>query len=258
MPLYRRVEKNAQLLEFKCVEFVEDLIYGHLRKVPAQNTEVSNEPSISRGNRRARPWRSRSAVALLTPRVPPVSTVCSGPAADTPPPAAGSKAMDACPRRRTASPTCRGIWTNTTYTPLERPNGVTKEFYTPEGSSSSVIKKAAAARERADRAGHGRGRALRLHAVRAGQEPVARSTHEPAHVADRRPAERQASPVDGGGTEAGRRLRGGATQAHGRSVPTQVQNMPIGIALHHHGAPGRRCCRRATTTTIRSSRARAT
>ena len=32
MPLYRRVEKNAQLLEFKCVEFSEELLYGHLRK----------------------------------------------------------------------------------------------------------------------------------------------------------------------------------------------------------------------------------
>ena len=30
MPLYRRVEENAQILEFRCVEFVEDLIYGHL------------------------------------------------------------------------------------------------------------------------------------------------------------------------------------------------------------------------------------
>ena len=32
MPLYRRLEKNAQLLEFKCVEFVEELLYGPLRK----------------------------------------------------------------------------------------------------------------------------------------------------------------------------------------------------------------------------------
>jgi hypothetical protein len=32
MPLYRRVDKNVQLLEYKCVEFVEDLMYGHLRK----------------------------------------------------------------------------------------------------------------------------------------------------------------------------------------------------------------------------------
>ncbi len=32
MPLYRRLEKNAAILEFKCVEFVEELMYGHLRK----------------------------------------------------------------------------------------------------------------------------------------------------------------------------------------------------------------------------------
>jgi hypothetical protein len=32
MPLYRRVEPNAQLLEYKCVEFVEELLYGHLKK----------------------------------------------------------------------------------------------------------------------------------------------------------------------------------------------------------------------------------
>jgi hypothetical protein len=31
-PLYRRMEKNAQLLEFKCVEFAEELLYGHLTK----------------------------------------------------------------------------------------------------------------------------------------------------------------------------------------------------------------------------------
>jgi hypothetical protein len=32
MPLYRRVEKNAQLLEFRCVEFSEEMLYGDLRK----------------------------------------------------------------------------------------------------------------------------------------------------------------------------------------------------------------------------------
>jgi len=32
LPLYRRKERNAQLLEFKCVEFAEELLYGHLRK----------------------------------------------------------------------------------------------------------------------------------------------------------------------------------------------------------------------------------
>ena len=34
MPLYRRVEPNAQLLEYKCVEFAEELMYGHLNKEP--------------------------------------------------------------------------------------------------------------------------------------------------------------------------------------------------------------------------------
>jgi hypothetical protein len=32
LPLYRRLDQNVQLLEFKCVEFVEELMYGHLRK----------------------------------------------------------------------------------------------------------------------------------------------------------------------------------------------------------------------------------
>lgn len=35
MPLYRRREPNAQLMEYKCVEFAEELMYGHLRKQPA-------------------------------------------------------------------------------------------------------------------------------------------------------------------------------------------------------------------------------
>ena len=32
MPLYRRLDKNMQLLDFKCVEFVEELLYGKYRK----------------------------------------------------------------------------------------------------------------------------------------------------------------------------------------------------------------------------------
>lgn len=34
MPLYRRREPNARLMEYKCVEFAEELMYGHLRKKP--------------------------------------------------------------------------------------------------------------------------------------------------------------------------------------------------------------------------------
>src|SRR5712692_10071438 len=32
MPLYRRVEKNVQLVEFKCVPFTEDLLFGPFAK----------------------------------------------------------------------------------------------------------------------------------------------------------------------------------------------------------------------------------
>ena len=32
MPLYRRLDKNMELLDFNCVPFVEELMYGHLRK----------------------------------------------------------------------------------------------------------------------------------------------------------------------------------------------------------------------------------
>jgi hypothetical protein len=30
MPLYRRLEADAQVMEYKCVEFVEQLMYGHI------------------------------------------------------------------------------------------------------------------------------------------------------------------------------------------------------------------------------------
>jgi hypothetical protein len=36
LPLYRNIDPNARLGQFKCVEFVEELIYGELRKNPVQ------------------------------------------------------------------------------------------------------------------------------------------------------------------------------------------------------------------------------
>jgi hypothetical protein len=41
MPLYRRQDRGAQLLEFKCVEFVEEMMYGHLRKKSGNETPFS-------------------------------------------------------------------------------------------------------------------------------------------------------------------------------------------------------------------------
>ena len=45
MPLYRRLEKDAQLMEYKCVEFAEELMYGHLEQAQAvtRRREERNE-----------------------------------------------------------------------------------------------------------------------------------------------------------------------------------------------------------------------
>lgn len=46
LPLYRRLEPNAQLLEFKCVPFAEGAMYGHLRRgvQPAAEPVSGAEP----------------------------------------------------------------------------------------------------------------------------------------------------------------------------------------------------------------------
>lgn len=36
LPLYRRVEETVQLMNFKCVEFAEEILYGDLRKQPVE------------------------------------------------------------------------------------------------------------------------------------------------------------------------------------------------------------------------------
>lgn len=44
MPIYRRVGVDAQLQQFKCVEFVEELLYGELRKTPLNPDRESPLP----------------------------------------------------------------------------------------------------------------------------------------------------------------------------------------------------------------------
>ncbi len=36
MPLYRRVETGVRLMDFRCVAFAEELMYGELRKPEAK------------------------------------------------------------------------------------------------------------------------------------------------------------------------------------------------------------------------------
>ena len=58
LPLYRRLEANAQLLDFRCVEMVEETIYGHLRK----------EQLVKR-------WTGETAIVDITRTIPPGEAV---------------------------------------------------------------------------------------------------------------------------------------------------------------------------------------
>jgi len=42
------------------------------------------------------------------------------------------------PKTADGQPDLQGFWTNSTYTPLERPNNVTKEYYTPEEAEVAI------------------------------------------------------------------------------------------------------------------------
>jgi hypothetical protein len=42
------------------------------------------------------------------------------------------------PRTADGQPDLQGFWTNSTYTPLERPDGVTKAYYTPEEAEAAI------------------------------------------------------------------------------------------------------------------------
>ncbi len=42
-PLYRRLEEGIEVLEFKCVPFAEELMYGHLRKAAGQPREAGTQ-----------------------------------------------------------------------------------------------------------------------------------------------------------------------------------------------------------------------
>jgi hypothetical protein len=54
MPLYRRLEPNKQLLEYRCTDFVEEFLYGHLRK-----TQLVKR------------WEGETLAVEITRKVPP-------------------------------------------------------------------------------------------------------------------------------------------------------------------------------------------
>ena len=79
MPLYRRVEKNAQLLEFKCVEFAEELIYGAFKKSPSEGDSMMSQVE----------WPSHYVVAdrLMATALTVAALTAQAPASKTPEPA---------------------------------------------------------------------------------------------------------------------------------------------------------------------------
>jgi hypothetical protein len=81
------------------------------------------------------------AVALLLPEFVAAQTPTA--------PASAAKTTRAAkpytaPRTPDGQPDLQGYWSNTTYTPLERPNNVTKEFFSKE-EAEEIVKRAAAA-----------------------------------------------------------------------------------------------------------------
>ena len=54
MPLYRRLEPDMQLMEYRCIEFVEEFLYGHVRK----------EQLVRR-------WEGETIIVDITRKVPP-------------------------------------------------------------------------------------------------------------------------------------------------------------------------------------------
>ena len=54
MPLYRRLEPNIQLVDYPCIEFAEEFLYGHVRK----------EQLVKR-------WEGETMIVDITRKVPP-------------------------------------------------------------------------------------------------------------------------------------------------------------------------------------------
>jgi hypothetical protein len=92
-------------------------------------------------------WLATMPAAGQAPSVAPGAAAAQGtpsgaPSAATRTTGTSAKAYKA-PRTPDGQPDLQGIWTNTTYTPLERPKNVTKEFFTKE-EAVDIIKHAAA------------------------------------------------------------------------------------------------------------------
>jgi hypothetical protein len=58
MPIYRRMEPRMQLLEYRCVEFAEEFLWGNLRKQPL-----------------VKHWEGETMIIDVTRKIPPGDTL---------------------------------------------------------------------------------------------------------------------------------------------------------------------------------------
>ena len=58
MPLYRRLEPDMQVLEYRCMQFVEEFLYGNLRK-----------------NQLVKHWEGETMAIDITRKIPPSEQV---------------------------------------------------------------------------------------------------------------------------------------------------------------------------------------
>ena len=119
-PLYRRMEKNVQLLEFKCVPFTEELLYGKFRK---SRTEARNDASI-RSSLSGRPGdRGSRALPAIAGQAPSAEADRAAKARRRrrKREAAAQKAWTPT-RTPWGDPDLQGVWNDATSTPLQRPS----------------------------------------------------------------------------------------------------------------------------------------
>ena len=89
-------------------------------------------------------WKVALTALIAVGCLAPVAVKGQGRQAESAAPKTSSKPY-VQPKTPDGQPDFQGFWTNSTYTPLERPKGVTKELYTPEEAAAAI--KLAAQRE---------------------------------------------------------------------------------------------------------------